>query len=116
MFYYHSAVASYLGYLAGLSMHRGPISIRSLSSRYSCTFANTLWSHIPNIALASDTSKKRLPIDRFVNADHWRKNLPVLAEAGFRVYAIDLLGSGYSSLDPESRSTWAPLKGDLGFL
>jgi len=33
----------------------------------------------------------------FVNADHWRRNLPALADAGFRVYAIDLLGSGYSS-------------------
>merc|ERR1711965_926132 len=33
----------------------------------------------------------------FVNADHWRRNLPALAEAGCRVYAIDLLGSGYSS-------------------
>lgn len=30
------------------------------------------------------------------NADHWRKNLPVLAEAGCRVAAIDLLGYGYS--------------------
>ena len=28
----------------------------------------------------------------FVNADHWRQNLPALAEAGCRVYAIDLLG------------------------
>jgi pimeloyl-ACP methyl ester carboxylesterase len=25
---------------------------------------------------------------------HWRKNIPVLAEAGYRVYAIDLLGFG----------------------
>ena len=33
----------------------------------------------------------------FVNADHWRQNLPALAAAGCRVYAIDLLGSGYSS-------------------
>jgi len=33
----------------------------------------------------------------FVNADHWRRSLPALADAGFRVYAIDLLGSGYSS-------------------
>ncbi|KAG8369553.1 hypothetical protein BUALT_Bualt14G0025400 [Buddleja alternifolia] len=29
------------------------------------------------------------------NSDHWRKNLPVLAES-HRVYAIDLIGYGYS--------------------
>jgi len=33
----------------------------------------------------------------FVNADHWRRNVPALAEAGCRCYAIDLLGYGYSS-------------------
>lgn len=27
---------------------------------------------------------------------HWRKNLPVLAEAGYRVFAVDLLGFGGS--------------------
>jgi pimeloyl-ACP methyl ester carboxylesterase len=27
---------------------------------------------------------------------HWRKNIPVLAEAGYRVYALDLLGFGDS--------------------
>lgn len=27
---------------------------------------------------------------------HWRKNIPVLAQAGYRVYAIDLLGFGGS--------------------
>jgi pimeloyl-ACP methyl ester carboxylesterase len=39
----------------------------------------------------------------FVNADHFRKNGPALADAGFRVFSIDLLGSGYSSKpDPYS--------------
>jgi pimeloyl-ACP methyl ester carboxylesterase len=28
--------------------------------------------------------------------DHWRKNIPVLANGGYRVYAIDLLGFGGS--------------------
>lgn len=33
----------------------------------------------------------------FVNSDHWRYTLKGLAEAGYRAYAMDLLGSGYSS-------------------
>mmetsp|Transcript_22448 Transcript_22448/g.33247 ORF Transcript_22448/g.33247 Transcript_22448/m.33247 type:complete len:395 (+) Transcript_22448:91-1275(+) len=33
----------------------------------------------------------------FVNSDHWRHTLKGLAEAGYTAYAIDLLGSGYSS-------------------
>ena len=33
----------------------------------------------------------------FVNSDHWRRTLEGLADAGYRVYALDLLGSGYSS-------------------
>jgi pimeloyl-ACP methyl ester carboxylesterase len=31
---------------------------------------------------------------------HWRKNVPVLAEAGYRVYALDLLGFGDSDQPP----------------
>ncbi|MBD2598571.1 alpha/beta fold hydrolase [Nostoc spongiaeforme FACHB-130] len=31
---------------------------------------------------------------------HWRKNIPVLAEAGYRVYAVDLLGFGGSDKPP----------------
>ena len=33
----------------------------------------------------------------FVNADHFRKQMDDLASSGFRVFAIDLLGNGYSS-------------------
>lgn len=31
---------------------------------------------------------------------HWRKNIPVLAESGYRVYAMDLLGFGGSDKPP----------------
>jgi pimeloyl-ACP methyl ester carboxylesterase len=33
----------------------------------------------------------------FVNADHFRKNLPAMEKAGYRAFAIDLLGNGLSS-------------------
>eukprot|EP00638_Chattonella_subsalsa_P006665 CAMPEP_0117753846 /NCGR_PEP_ID=MMETSP0947-20121206/12485_1 /TAXON_ID=44440 /ORGANISM="Chattonella subsalsa, Strain CCMP2191" /LENGTH=401 /DNA_ID=CAMNT_0005572839 /DNA_START=75 /DNA_END=1280 /DNA_ORIENTATION=+ len=36
----------------------------------------------------------------FVNSDHWRKTLKGLAEDGYTAYALDLLGSGYSSKPP----------------
>jgi len=36
----------------------------------------------------------------FVNSDHWRKTLSFLGENGYRAYAIDLLGCGYSSKPP----------------
>jgi pimeloyl-ACP methyl ester carboxylesterase len=46
----------------------------------------------------SDARKTALLIHGlFVNADHWRRTINELSEAGYRTYAIDLLGSGYSS-------------------
>lgn len=34
-------------------------------------------------------------LNLFLGSDHWRKNVPVLARS-HRVYAIDLIGYGYS--------------------
>ena len=54
----------------------------------------------------------------FVNADHWRRNLPALAAAGMRVYSIDLLGYGYSSkpfpTSPEARDISGERGRELG--
>ena len=47
--------------------------------------------------------------------DHWRKNIPVLAEGGYRVYAIDLLGFGGSAKAPldYSMELWEELVVDF---
>ncbi len=46
---------------------------------------------------------------------HWRHNIPVLAEAGYRVYALDLLGFGGSAKPALSYSLdlWAELLADF---
>ena len=50
----------------------------------------------------------------FVNADHWRRTLTGLAEAGYRVYALDLLGSGWSSKPPRHSDVAKRLNGENG--
>jgi len=51
----------------------------------------------------------------FVNADHWRKTLKGLADDGsYRVYAIDLLGSGWSSKPPRDSDVAKELNGERG--
>ncbi|CAJ1389839.1 unnamed protein product [Effrenium voratum] len=50
----------------------------------------------------------------FVNADHWRQNMPALADAGFRVYSIDLLGYGYSSKPPPTSEESLAINGENG--
>ncbi|MEO1519413.1 MAG: alpha/beta fold hydrolase [Cyanobacteria bacterium J06633_2] len=46
---------------------------------------------------------------------HWRKNIPELAEAGYRVFAIDLLGFGQSDKPPLNYSleVWQELLYDF---
>ncbi|MBO3459876.1 alpha/beta fold hydrolase [Aetokthonos hydrillicola Thurmond2011] len=46
---------------------------------------------------------------------HWRKNIPVLANAGYRVFAIDLLGFGGSAKPPlkYSLQLWVELLKDF---
>ena len=46
---------------------------------------------------------------------HWRKNIPVLAEGGYRVFALDLLGFGNSSKPPldYSLELWQELLRDF---
>lgn len=46
---------------------------------------------------------------------HWRKNIPVLADAGYRVFAIDLLGFGGSDKAPIAYSVdvWVELLKDF---
>ena len=51
----------------------------------------------------------------FVNADHWKKNLQVVAtEAGCRTFGIDLLGNGYSSKPPPGSAEARALSGEIG--
>jgi len=46
---------------------------------------------------------------------HWRKNIPVLANAGYRVFAVDLLGFGGSEKAPinYSMDVWVELLKDF---
>eukprot|EP00956_Cyclotella_meneghiniana_P010858 scaffold15227_cov70-Cyclotella_meneghiniana.AAC.8 len=50
----------------------------------------------------------------FVNADTWRHTLSTLGDAGYRTYAIDLLGSGYSSKPLPSSLEATLLNGENG--
>jgi pimeloyl-ACP methyl ester carboxylesterase len=48
----------------------------------------------------------------FVNSDHWRKTLKGLSEGGYRTFAIDLLGCGYSSKPSASSVSAKSINGE----
>lgn len=48
----------------------------------------------------------------FVNSDHWRKTLKALGDEGYKVYALDLLGSGYSSKPAKDSDEAKALNGE----
>jgi pimeloyl-ACP methyl ester carboxylesterase len=50
----------------------------------------------------------------FVNSDHWRRTLKGLADEGYRAYAIDLWGCGYSSKPPFDSPEAQSVNGEEG--
>lgn len=48
----------------------------------------------------------------FVNSDHWRKTIQRLADEGYRAYAIDLWGCGYSSKPPRDSELAQSVNGE----
>jgi len=50
----------------------------------------------------------------FVNSDHWRKTIKGLAEQGYRAYALDLWGCGYSSSPPRYSPEAQAVNGENG--
>jgi pimeloyl-ACP methyl ester carboxylesterase len=50
----------------------------------------------------------------FVNSDHWRKTILRLADEGYRAYAIDLWGCGYSSKPPRDSEVAKSVCGENG--
>jgi pimeloyl-ACP methyl ester carboxylesterase len=63
------------------------------------------WRHEQKIRFqaAGDPNAKHAVVlvhGLFVNSDHWRYTLKGLADAGYRAYALDLWGCGYSSKPP----------------
>ncbi len=67
------------------------------------TFKNLDWTwqgHTIRYTVAG-VGKPLLLIHGFgASIGHWQKNIPVLAESGYRVYALDLLGFGASGKPP----------------
>jgi len=50
----------------------------------------------------------------FVNSDHWRKTLKGLGQAGYRAFALDLWGCGYSDKPPSDSVVAQAVNGENG--
>ncbi|MGG6293788.1 alpha/beta fold hydrolase [Leptolyngbya sp. AN02str] len=73
----------------------------TLSQSVAVTTHTWTWQGLPiRYQTAGTSGAPMILIHGFgAHSDHWRKNLPVLAETN-RVYAIDLLGFGFSAKPP----------------
>jgi pimeloyl-ACP methyl ester carboxylesterase len=52
----------------------------------------------------------------FVNSDHWRKTIKALAKEGYRAFALDLWGCGYSACPPRDSEEAQSFNGEARFL
>ncbi|CAB9530150.1 hydrolase, alpha beta fold family protein [Seminavis robusta] len=81
--------------------------------------ANNLynWKQDQQIRYQVDGPKDGPPVvlvhGLFVNSDHWRKTLKDLAQEGYRAYALDLWGCGYSSKPPALSPEAQAVNGEL---
>jgi pimeloyl-ACP methyl ester carboxylesterase len=91
-------------------------TIPSIALPYSYTKQTWIWQGHQIKYTVVGEGKPLLLLHGFgASIDHWRKNIPVLAAAGYRVYAIDLLGFGGSDKAPRdySMELWEELVVDF---
>lgn len=70
---------------------------KQLEKRDNLEKLNWIWQGHKISYVAMGTGKPLVLIHGFgASLGHWRKNIPVLADGGYRVYALDLLGFGAS--------------------
>lgn len=77
------------------------MTIGEITTRQSFNKATWTWRGHKIAYTVMGTGKPLFLIHGFgASIGHWRKNIPVLAAAGFKVYAMDLLGFGASDKAP----------------
>ena len=75
--------------------------INSISKNDNCEQLDWYWQGYKIRYTVSGSGKPLLLIHGFgASIGHWKKNIPVLANAGYKVFALDLLGFGASDKAP----------------